>query len=625
MEYLVTGREMAEYDRVTSEHFQIPSVVLMEQAAQAFVVRLLEICGERMPESVLVVCGSGNNGGDGIAIARLLNLRGIRTTIFVPVDDGGHESELRRLQREIYEKYGFPQLSELHTDTYDVIIDAVFGTGLSREVTGVWAERLAVMNAMPGRKVAVDIASGVSADTGAVLGMAFQADETITFSFGKVGQFLFPGAGVSGRISVVPIGITKDCFAVAGTPQVRMLNGADLSLLPARQANSHKGIYGKLLVIAGSHGMAGAAVFAARAACHMGTGLVKVLTPESNRVILQTMVPEAILSIYPDEVEDKLLEIEMCHPHLRAYADMDPVRMEYAKEAESTVAGENIGFTGKGETTAELDSILDHLHEMEKPQELLEQLQTDLAWADAVVIGPGLGTGAVAEMLVGEVLAQAQVPVLADADALNLISEKMELLQHRKVAQDSVSEDANTQNILTNDSFMLQSKNHALDETTNDGDKDASTGMQDERYHDSEGKRIKYRIPLIITPHVGEMSRLTGKSAQEIKADPIGIAVDFAKQYQAICVLKDARSVIATPDGEVFINCSGNNGMATAGSGDVLSGIIGGLLAQGMEPGLAAPLGAFFHGRAGDAARERNGVRYMTASNIIDSMSEVCN
>ncbi len=527
MEYIVTGKEMSQYDRNTSERLSVPSVVLMEQAAQAFVERMLSLCAAALPKRVLVVCGTGNNGGDGIAIARLLNQRGFDAEIYAPVDEGSRTSELYELQKKIYTAYQYPVRREpveaslasesaLRFDTdrqYDVIIDAIFGTGLSRGVTGRWADVIADMNAMPGRKIAVDIASGVLADTGKVPGAAFCAEDTITFSFAKLGQYLWPGAGCSGRISVVPIGITEESF-MESRPRVCTFTKEELRLLPARRPDSHKGTYGRLLIIAGSPQMAGAAIFAAKAAYRMGTGLVRILTPEANRVILQTQVPEAILSVYEDEPDEK-------------------------------------------------------------------QLRDDLAWSDALVFGPGVGTGTGAGNILHLLMHEAQIPMLLDADALNLLAQEPGLL----------------------------AKRWSLDESKPEGA--ASDGKGDDR------------PAMIVTPHLREMSRLTGSAVDEIKSQLIDTACDYASENRVICVLKDAHTITALPKGGIYLNRSGNNGMATAGSGDVLSGIIGGLLAQGLTPDVAAPLGVYVHGLAGDAARERLGARYMLASDIIEGLKEL--
>lgn len=497
MKYLVTGKEMKLLDQNTSGQFQVPTQVLMEQAAMVFVQELLSF--EQVFRKVLVVCGSGNNGADGIAIARLLNQRGIFATVFFCQDkeNQNKQSELYLLQKKIYQIYRYPVADTINeNDPYDCVIDAVFGIGLSRAVTGSLAETIRRMNAMHGKKVAVDIASGVSADTGELLGTAFRADDTITFSFGKAGQFLWPGAEYSGCVHVVPMGITKESW-LEKKPRIASLETEDLSMLPKRCAHSNKGTYGKLLVIAGSVNMAGAAYFSAKAAYRCGTGLVKVYTAEENRSVLQTSLPEAVLSVYGKNMDKK---------------------------------------------------------------KLIEELK----WADAVVLGPGIGTGAQAEELLKTVLLNIAVPLVLDADALNLIAKEPEVL-------------------------------------------------------------LRPHTEMIVTPHLGEMSRLTGDAISFIQTRLLETAQDFAQQYDVICVLKDAHTVTAVPYGLTYLNLSGNQGMATAGSGDVLSGIIGSFLAQGLKAETAAALGVYVHGLAGDAAQNETGARGMTASDIVEGLPEVWN
>lgn len=495
MRYLVTGKEMKQLDENTSQYYGVPPIVLMEQAANGFVQKMLALCS--CPSNVLVVCGLGNNGGDGIAIARLLNQRGIQASIFLPKSPEGNvrATDSFQTQYHIYKKYGYPVAGMIaETDHYDVVIDAIFGTGLSKSITGEYRDAIDTMNNMKGIRFAVDIASGLSSDNGEILGIAFCADHTITFSYGKIGQFLWNGIAASGKIHIVPIGINKDSW-MDRKPKVASLEKTDLQMLPSRKPDSHKGTFGKLLVIAGSESMAGASILAAKAAYRAGVGMVKVVTPEENRIILQTSVPEAILSTYHKSMDRELL-IE------------------------------------------------------------------DLKWADAVVIGPGLGTTSTSEELLRQVLKNVSVPLVIDADGLNILAKEPELL-------------------------------------------------------------MQPHLDIVVTPHLGEMARLTGDAVSYIKSRLVASAQEFARRYDVICVLKDARTFTAIPYGCGYLNTSGNNGMATAGSGDVLSGVIGGLLAQGMQAQLAAPLGVYLHGLAGDVIRQKKGAYGMMAGNIVDGVWEV--
>ena len=495
MQYLVSGEEMKLLDHNTSETFHVPELVLMEQAALAFVQKLLQI--ERNINHVLILCGSGNNGGDGLAIGRLLHERNISVCLLLTGEAQGHRTTAGYdRQKEICSAYGIPMVTDLSRtldQNFDVVVDALFGTGLSRNITGNLAELLQQLNHMDTWRVAVDIASGVHSENGAVLGTAFAAEDTITFSFGKRGQFLWPGSDYSGNIHVVPIGITMASW-LKEKPKTAVMTREDLALLPKRMPHSNKGTYGKLLVIAGSVNMAGAACLCAKAAYRSGCGLVKVMTAEKNRLVLQTAVPEAVLTTYSAPVEEA-------------------------------------------------------------------RVMEELTWPNAVVLGPGIGTGETAVQLVKLVMSHCQVPLVVDADALNILAKEPELL---KAAHTTV----------------------------------------------------------VVTPHLGEMSRLTGRAVSEMQADLISFAEEFARNYHVICVLKDFHTITAVPEGLTYVNLSGNDGMAAAGSGDVLAGILGSLFAQGMKPELAA-LGVYVHGLAGDAAAETCGKAAMTARDLAEGLKSV--
>lgn len=497
MKYLVTGKEMKLLDQNTSEKFYVPDAVLMEQAAMVFVQKLLS--WEKPYHNILVVCGTGNNGGDGIAIARLLNQKGIRTSVCFAGEqlssNKSGASELYRLQKKIYLSYHYPVEETVDEQaSYDCVIDAIFGTGLSRILSDEYRRMIATLNRMSGHKVSVDISSGVSSDNGEILGDAFKAEDTITFSFGKLGLYLWPGSAYSGTVHVVDMGITAESF-LERKPKMAALERSDLARLPVRNPHSNKGTYGRLLIIAGSPNMAGAAILAAKAAYRTGCGLVKIVTAEENRVPIQSSVPEAILSTYGKTVDKK---------------------------------------------------------------SLIETLK----WADAIVIGPGIGLSPTAEVFVHEVLQNAAVPVLMDADALNIIAKEPEIL-------------------------------------------------------------LRPHPELIVTPHLGEMARLTRDTVAFLQNNFIQSARDFAQKYDVICVLKDMHTVTAIPFGMSYLNLSGNCGMATAGSGDVLSGIIGSLLAQHMGGELAAPLGVYLHGLAGDAALEKCGSVSLMAGDLCDGIMNV--
>lgn len=507
MKYLVDSREMQKYDANTISHFKVPGLLLMERAAIAFVEELHRQNVDLT--EVLIVCGSGNNGGDGLAIARLLFLEGHAVTV-VYAGNKEHCSESNRVQQDILNAYGisiYMDIPEKIRPT--LVIDAIFGVGLSRDVTGEYADMLCRMNELSGEKAAVDIASGISADTGAILGTAFRADLTITFAFEKLGSILWPGNEYAGRIIVCDIGITKESW-LGEPPAVMALEKKDFSILPKRKSHSNKGSYGKLLLIAGSVNMAGAAVLSAKAAYATGCGLVRVLTPGENRTILQCSVPEAVLTTY-----DKTLVPE------------EPVLRE----------------------------ILD--------------------WADAIVIGPGLGKEKTSAQILNFVLeygtSHENKAFLFDADALNLVAEQK------------------------------------------------NTGVQ------GADRWKNFKNTAVITPHLGEMSRLTGKTVGEIQKNLLQTAADFADENQVICVLKDEHTVTALPDHKRYLNLSGNPGMATAGSGDVLSGLIGALMAQKLTSYQATPLGVYLHGLAGDIMVQTTGLQGLTASDLITGIKKVLN
>lgn len=493
MKYILNSREMKQCDENTMQRRGMLSAVLMERAALATMQEIVK----RYPDpatKVLVVCGSGNNGGDGVAVARLLYLKGYNVTIYFA---GNREKATEETKRQMFiaEQYGVEISDEYPKDIVNVIVDALFGIGLSREVTGKYAEIVRKMTEQDGYKVAVDIASGISADTGAVMGTAVAADLTVTFGFIKAGQLLYPGAEYTGELKVADIGIDEQSLYEL-KPELKVLETSDLNRLPRRVNRSNKGSYGKLLILAGSKQMAGAAVFAAKAAYRMGCALVRVATVEENRIILQEQVPEAVLAVYNNGTD------------------------------------------------------------------VVEFVETQLHWADAVVAGPGISQSDLSERMLYELLKRIQVPCLCDADALNLLSKHPDWWK------------------------LVQS-------------------------------------PLVITPHLGEMARLTGRPITEIRDRLVQTAQEFAMEHQITVVLKDARTITAQPDGQSYINVSGNHGMATAGAGDVLSGVVGALLAQKLDMHLAAALGVFIHGLAGDAAAERVGHCAMMASDIVDGLMDV--
>lgn len=492
MQLWVNAAQMKAADQYTIQKLGVPSLELMEHAAQAC-VQVLE--DEKVDLShVCVVCGSGNNGGDGFAIARILQNNRYSVETFCVGNPEHYTEETQEQMHRLQEcggkiTYGMPQ-----EDSYSVIIDAVFGVGLSRKVEGRYRQVIEQMNRMRGIKFAVDIPSGLSATTGCILGCAFKADYTVTFQLKKIGLELSQGRTMAGRVIVPDIGISTD--SICEDQEIVRTAGKDIyrKMLPDRPEDSNKGTYGRLLVIAGSKGMAGAAYLNAHAAYMTGAGLVRIYTSSDNREILQTLLPEAIITTYEEYNKEELLSL--------------------------------------------------------------------LTWADGVCIGSGLGMSRLSEKILKTVIEYVKVPCLIDADGLNLLAE--------------------------NNNYLNQ--------------------MAERRF--------------VITPHMKEMSRLTGTPVEELKADRIQILKDFISRYRITCVLKDSRTLIASEEKGIRMNLTGNSAMAKAGSGDVLAGVISGWMVQGKEAEDAAELGTYIHGLSGDLAKFEKGVYSVMARDLIEYISK---
>lgn len=510
MKYALGSAQMKEIDRYTIETVGIPSMVLMEKAALAVVRHTKELCSGR--DRILAVCGYGNNGGDGIAAARILFMEGYHVAL-VMAGEKSHMTKETKQQLKIAKKLGIPVIRKLHLEEYTIIIDALFGIGLTRTVSGEFRRMIEDINQAEAKVIAVDMPSGVNADDGKILGIAVRADVTVTFGYQKTGCLLFPGSEYAGRVYVEEIG-----FAAGGlleAPTRFYFDESAQALLPLRKKNSNKGTYGRVLVIAGSKNMSGAAYFAAEAAYRMGSGLVRIVTAQENREILQRQIPEAILTTYETREE------------------------------------------GISEEDA-------------------EKIKEAVAWASVIVLGPGLGMSAVSALLVNYVICECKVPLVIDADALNILS---------RMISEKVSEE------------------------------------------DGVEGRIRYLAELlppgtILTPHKKELSRLTGIPLADLVDCLIDSSAPCTYNNELIYVKKDVRTIVSFGSSD-YINVSGNDGMATAGSGDVLAGMIAGLLAQGETQKMAAMSGCYLHGLAGNAAAARKGPRSMLASDILEAIPEV--
>ena len=501
---LVGSAEMREIDRAAIETFGIPSLTLMDRAGRAVADAAVALAGPS--GRFVVVCGGGNNGGDGFVAARVLRAAGrdARVIALVPAERLSADA---RAVRDQADRAGVPVdegvLAPLEAGPGDVVVDAIFGTGLGRPPEGAFAEAIARINAARGagaRVLAVDVPSGLSADTGRPLGPCVRADRTVTFGFLKRGLVLHPGASLAGEVTVDDIGIPAE--AARRVPVgCELLTEAEARLLVApRPPDAHKGDAGRLLVVAGSPGKTGAAHLALTGALRGGAGLVT----------------------------------------LAARAEVLPFALAGRPEAMSLVLP-GAGPLGR----ADLQPLL--------------ALARDV---DALAIGPGIPRGPDTAELLRALLERAGKPAVLDADALNALADDAALLR-------------------------------------------------------------RLGVPLLLTPHPGEMAKLCRTTTAEIQADRIGVAAASARAWNATVVLKGARTVVADPDAPPAIVPTGNPGLATGGTGDVLTGLCGALLAGGLLPPDAGRVGAWVHGRAGDLAARRFGERGLVAGDLGEAIGAV--
>lgn len=492
MEYIVTKKEMQAIDAYTINQVGIPSMVLMERAALQVVeeVERLNVTKGR----ILIVVEGGNNGGDGLAVARILIQKGYVVDVYY-IAGFSKVSEQFQLQKDILSNIGVSLCDSIPDKDYSVIVDGVFGVGLSKNIEGLQKTAIDTLNQMNGIKIAIDIPSGIDATTGDIWGTAFKADYTVTFGLKKLGMFFSDGIDYCGTIICKDIGF-PECAIKAIEPKIYTYDASDWKKLPKRINNSNKGTYGRVAVIAGSKNMSGAAFLCGKAAYSTGVGLVKIYTHESNRTILQSQLPEAIMMTYSD-------------------------------------------YEGA-----------------------LACIEDSMKWATVIVVGPGLGVDSTSERMLYELLINTDVPLVIDADALNILSNNMELLETSSAE-------------------------------------------------------------MIMTPHMKEMSRLIQKEVPAIAKDRFDIAMKFAKKMGVTLVLKDAKSIVTNGGEQMFMSLAGNNGMSTGGSGDVLAGIIAGMVAGGLSLTEASMMGTYIHCLAGDVAAEKKGKYAMLASDIIAGLGEV--
>jgi ADP-dependent NAD(P)H-hydrate dehydratase / NAD(P)H-hydrate epimerase len=502
---IATTQQIRNIDQRAIREFGIPGMVLMENAAAAIASEMERFFDGLAGVRVGIICGKGNNGGDGLALARRLRIRGVPVRVALLAAFASYKNEaglnlaiLRKMDVEIVPNASSTAIAEI-VEWSDVLVDAMLGVGLSTPLKGNYAFAAELMNVAGRPVVAIDIPTGINADTGEVMGTAVRSDLTVTLALPKRGLMLHPGAAFAGELRVADIGIPQEVLERENI-NVSLLDQALVAgLMGEREQDAHKGDFGHLLVVAGSLGKTGAASMAARGALRSGVGLVSVAAPFSLVPVIQQQVIEA-----------------MCVP-----------------------AGESIdGTIGVG---AE------------------EELLKASGRMNACAIGPGLSTHHETVQVVKNLIQRVAVPMVIDADGVNALAGSVDVL-------------------------------------------------------------VKAKAPVVLTPHPGEMARLMGITTSDVQQDRIGMAQGFAEEYGVTVVLKGAGTVIATPDGEVFINTTGNPGMATGGTGDVLTGMIGSLLAQGYGPAQAACLAVHLHGLAGDLAAEEKGEAGMIASDLIEKI-----
>lgn len=494
-----TAAQMREIDRRASEVGGIPSIVLMENAAIACVNEIEKLS----PENIAVFCGKGNNGGDGLAIARHLFNHGFNVEVFLVF--GSEFSKDAAINYEILEKTGI-KITEI-TDTslleyyilkQDLVVDAIFGTGIHGEITGIAAKIITAINLYSKKTLSVDIPSGVNSDTGKVVSVAVKADITVTFAAYKCGLLLYPGADYTGNIIVSDISIPQ--YIIDGMNIDVNLIDENLikSLLPERQANSHKGDYGKIFIMGGSIGMTGAVALSTRASLLGGAGLVTVGIPESLNSVMEVKTTEAMTYPLPDE---------------------------------------NGYFTDSAYFAAK-----------EKAEN-----------SDIFLFGPGVGRNKAINSLISQILSHSTVPVIVDADGLFALSQNPDILN------------------------------------------DCSCN-------------------LIFTPHEMEFARLIGKTSEEVSANRLELSKKFATENGVTLILKGPHTIVTAPDGTQYINTTGNPGMATGGSGDVLAGLLASFEAYMSNETEAAVLAVYVHGVAGDIAARSNSMTSVTAGSICENI-----
>jgi NAD(P)H-hydrate epimerase len=505
---VATPKQIGKMDSETINKIGIPGIVLMENAALKVVEETIKSVGEIKGKKVIVIAGKGNNGGDAFAAARHLHNLEAHVSVFITSKKSEIKSDaeinlkiIENMNIKTVEVIDESILSEIkkELDTCDAVVDGIFGTGFKGQVTGIIEEVVGIVNDSLKYVVSIDIPSGVNGENGKVLGKCIKAHKTVTFTFPKTGLLINPGCEYTGGLVIADIGIPKIICETYDIETILIDEGHVSGIIPKRLRESSKGNYGRVLIVSGSTGMTGSGCLSAKAALRTGAGLVYL------------GVPAALSNIYGTQLVEPIV----------------------------------IPFEDKGKGYFSKESGKDIIKELEK--------------MNAAAIGSGISCRQDIVEFVHEILINARIPLVLDADALNAVAKDAAILK-------------------------------------------------------------KSKVPLIVTPHPGEMSRLIGTSIQDVQKDRIKHARDFSDEYNVITVLKGSKTIIATPHGRVYINPTGNPGMSTAGTGDVLTGIIAGFIGQGFSPEDAAVAGVFLHGLAGDSAAQRKGEYGLIAGDLIEEL-----
>jgi len=507
---VLNTQQMREADRRTIDEIGLPSIVLMENAGRQAVAAMEAAFDDLATSHVAVLCGRGNNGGDGFVVARTLAQRGVESTVFLL----GTVAEVRgdaRTNLEVLGRIGLTVVEianaqdwELHfseVSECDVVVDALLGTGFHGRLTGLLETVVVDVNGLGVPIVAIDLPTGVSADSHEVEGSAIEASMTVTLAAPKIPLVFPPADSFGGDLVIADIGIPPPVLDELEGPYIELLTRERMrELVPARAADSHKGDFGRVLIVAGSIGKTGAAHLAAMGALRSGAGLVTIATPRSALPIIAAM------------------------------------GAEYMTEGLDETAAGTVDFSA-------LDRVLD-------------------LKADVIAIGPGLGQDPSTSAFVHGLVERSGVPLVVDADALNAFAGEAE----RLVGRDGVD--------------------------------------------------------VIVTPHPGELARLVNVSVEAVQHDRLNYARDFASAHRAHVVLKGHRTIIAGPENRAFVNLTGNAGMATGGTGDLLTGMIAAWFAQLLDAEAACKLAVYLHGTAGDLADADEGEVALIASDIANHLGD---